>query len=200
MSKRWPFSIINDAQMRNWFGEWALAGYFCWGGPLPHSPGWRCRHGSPRNATRSKELMDQMGLWFWPKMQYENRISHHKQTYIERWKCLWWKVRMKFYEILRSIVLYVFFRSWKHDDTTTGLNNIQQNHGQLGPGQVSTDICLIGKEHSYLLCFWIGRNPNDVNSCFWVVLVCPIGCSIPVDFANVQFVFPYTFCPSISRW
>ena len=38
MSKRWPFSIINDEQMRNWFGEWALAGYFLLGRPPPPLP------------------------------------------------------------------------------------------------------------------------------------------------------------------
>ena len=51
------------------------------------------------------------------------------------------------HEILRFI--FVCHISWKHDDTTLGVNHIQLTHGQLDFGQRLADFVGSKLEHSY---------------------------------------------------
>ena len=101
------------AQMRNPLGNEHLYTNYFWVGRPPSmvdAPSFTSL-GMPTSWT---ELMDQIGLWFWLKMQYENRISHHKQTYIERWKCLGVgkkcaerkNVRMKFWDLFLYVIYH----------------------------------------------------------------------------------------------
>lgn len=178
-------------------GEWALIYQLFLGGAAPFHGGCSFLY-FPRNATSWTELMDQIGLWFWLKMQYENRISHHKQTYIERWKCLGvekkcaerkmfaWNFEIYF---CMSYIMETWWHntrseSYSIDPWATWLRTTFSGFCRVEAGTFVS-----------ILCFWNGRNPNDViySFSFLVVVyqVCSIGFVISVNFEYVLVVVSY---------